>query len=980
MNDKILKMLEITEDIHRPIPLDENEMAENRLVQKEVLETRLIDDMEDLATWKPITKYIRLELSEERCVSGSHSLKFVCPTNLNGWGPNADLVGDSSGVYAINATSEEDDQLVNHMYNPGRIYAVPSAMRVVDREDWSDWNRLSAWIFPVAPGMKTITMRMQLHNDGVRKVPDKYERDGAHNMNLKGNEWNHVVLEMPYLDRDCVTGVSFDYDMVGHEPDAVDHVTFFLDKLELQKVKCDVYEGWIPAEDRISYSNSGYQTGSEKTAVASGIQADTFKLIETKTGRIVLEKKIDLLKGKVGDLQVMDFSEIMEQGEYIIVAGDHSTRVFAISDDVWESSIWKMLNFFLVLRCGHEVYGKHRCCHGDSLLKHGDLSIVGNGGWHDAGDLAQGLNNTIEATIALLELAKSVKEANPRLFKRVLEEAKWGLDYTLKMRFGDGYRLSYFSCSIWTDGVIGTHDDIVSEPGRSAYTNFDAAYAEALGALMFAEIDADYSRYCLKIAKEDYDFGVEILNEVQNAKSFDGFQPQFSIGDYMDVQVYSIGALAAAKLYELTNEQRYETQAHDYAKTVIACQQQEVTDWDVPMVGFYYQDAEKDLIWHHNHMSYAYLPDLAMKVLCDTFPASADYMEWYTALALSGEYYKTIASHTAPYGIIPAGVYHEDEADLGTKTTCSHPMMDLADCKEAYKPMVQKGFPLGKGYYLRVYPVWFSFRGNYNVQLSEGKSMSTIAHIRNDYDLYTASQKQFEWIVGKNPTCQSTMYGEGYDYIQLYAVQPGQTVGAISVGMESHFDIDAPYWPQVNNATYKEVWVCPATKWMWGMADTFTPAAVNGYIKLQGNGDISFIHQATQKTYTVTPHSRTGYFEINLPAGKYTMQYGDMQRELLVISGKRYVLDGAIYDMQVASEKKAGKIILNITVKGEASLPITIKAYNIDGLIAETIVSVVGGQGKAALEGTVVDINKPCVAIIIPNNNLSDTKEVLFLK
>ena len=76
----------------------------------------------------------------------------------------------------------------------GRIYAQPSVKCVVDREDWSEYNRLSAWIYPIAPGMKSITLRMQLHNDGVRKMPEKWERDGAHNMSLKGNQWNHVVL------------------------------------------------------------------------------------------------------------------------------------------------------------------------------------------------------------------------------------------------------------------------------------------------------------------------------------------------------------------------------------------------------------------------------------------------------------------------------------------------------------------------------------------------------------------------------------------------------------------------------------------------------------------------------------------------------------------------------------------------------------------------------------------------------------------
>ena len=50
---------------------------------------------------------------------------------------------------------------------------------------------------------------MQLHNDGAVKVPDPYNRIGAHNVTLKPGCWNHIVLEIPYLPRECVTGVGF---------------------------------------------------------------------------------------------------------------------------------------------------------------------------------------------------------------------------------------------------------------------------------------------------------------------------------------------------------------------------------------------------------------------------------------------------------------------------------------------------------------------------------------------------------------------------------------------------------------------------------------------------------------------------------------------------------------------------------------------------------------------------------------------------
>lgn len=976
MKENLDKILNITNDVHIPIPIDEDETAEARLLKKPVLESRLIDDMEDMEHWEAVNKHVTLEISKERCVSGESSLLFKCKTNLKGWGVNGDLTVHNFNKVMEKAMMEDGDQLVNHMYNPGRIYAVPSAMRVIDREDWTDWNRLSAWIYPIAPGMKTITMRIQLHNDGEIKVPDKYEREGAHNITLKGDCWNHVVLEMPYLARDCVTGVSFDYDMVGHEPDAVDHLSFYIDKLELQKVDCDVYEGWIPKNDRLCYSNSGYQTGSEKIAIASDLKCKSFKLVETKTGKVVLEKEVLPIESNFGKLFVLDFSEIADQGDYMIIAGDLTSRVFTISDDVWESSIWKVLNFYLTLRCGFDVFGKHRACHGDLVLKHGDKSIIANGGWHDAGDLAQGLNNTVEATTALLDLAKTLKGKNDRLFKRVLEEAKWGLDFVLKTRFGDGYRLSYSSCSIWTDGIIGTNDDIITEAEYSVYTNFDAAYAEVLGSMMFADIDVDYSRYCLKIAKEDFEFGYQKWIEIENDKAFDGVRPMFSLGDMIDVQSGSIGALAASKLYQLTNEEKYRDIAFNYAKLIINCQQQEWTDWDVPMIGFYYQDRQKDLIWHHNHMSYAYLPDIALKELCDSFPDSPDYMNWYNALVLSGEYYKALSKYTAPYGIIPSGVYHEDEAKLGLKTFANHPMMEIEEgLEEEYREMVRKGFPLGKGYYVRVYPVWFSFRGNYNVMLSEGKSMSSISLLRNNYDLYKASQHQFEWIVGKNPTCQSTMYGEGYDYIQLYAVQPGQTVGALTVGMESHFDIDAPYWPQVVNATYKEVWVCPATKWTWGMADTFVPASVSGYLLISENESIVFKNKFTKKEYQALPHSKTGYFEINLPAGEYNVVYGGASREMTIISGGKYELNGALYSLKADVSKCGKKAKIAVKVCGIADLKVNLRAFNLKGLDENLEIKVTDGIGEATVEAEIIDEKAPIVGLVIPENDYQNRVE-----
>ena len=83
-----------------------------------------------------------------------------------------------------------------------------------------------------------------------------------------------------------------------------------------------------------------------------------------------------------------------------------------------------------------------------------------------------------------------------------------------------------------------------------------------------------------------------------------------------------------------------------------------------------------------------------------------------------------------------------------------------------------------------------------------------------DKELKDIAEQQLFWVVGRNPFGQSMIYGEGSNYPQLYTALPGETVGEIPVGMQSYFNEDAPYWPQFNTATYKEVWGSSAARWL----------------------------------------------------------------------------------------------------------------------------------------------------------------------
>ena len=57
-------------------------------------------------------------------------------------------------------------------------------------------------------------------------------------------------------------------------------------------------------------------------------------------------------------------------------------------------------------------------------------------------------------------------------------------------------------------------------------------------------------------------------------------------------------------------------------------------------------------------------------------------------------------------------------------------------------------------------------------------------------------------------------YGEGFDYPLMDSFSSGPLTGEVPVGIRTIDDTDIPYWPQVNNACYKEVWTTSAGRFL----------------------------------------------------------------------------------------------------------------------------------------------------------------------
>ena len=221
---------------------------------------------------------------------------------------------------------------------------------------------------------------------------------------------------------------------------------------------------------------------------------------------------------------------------------------------------------------------------------------------------------------------------------------------------------------------------------------------------------------------------------------------------------------------------------------------------------------------HFNHQARDHIFAQMFTALCSALPDHPDAPLWRAAAARHAGYLKRLFSFASPYGMMPAGIYHLGEPEDRDSFARQH-LLTGDEAIEGYRRQLEAGTALGGGWYLRQFPVWFSFRGNNAVLLSQAKAASLLGRLLGDEDLLAMAAAQLRWNLGLNPFRQSLMYGEGRRYASQYAVLPGEMTGELPVGVQTRGDEDAPYWPQMNNATYKEVWTTPAGRWLAVAAD-----------------------------------------------------------------------------------------------------------------------------------------------------------------
>jgi hypothetical protein len=67
---------------------------------------------------------------------------------------------------------------------------------------------------------------------------------------------------------------------------------------------------------------------------------------------------------------------------------------------------------------------------------------------------------------------------------------------------------------------------------------------------------------------------------------------------------------------------------------VLACQERRITDWDIPLTGFFYSDPSHRRILHYAHRGHEQAPVVGLSRLCRLIPDHPDWMDWEAAVAL----------------------------------------------------------------------------------------------------------------------------------------------------------------------------------------------------------------------------------------------------------------------------------------------------------------------------------------------------------
>lgn len=308
----------------------------------------------------------------------------------------------------------------------------------------------------------------------------------------------------------------------------------------------------------------GYKPTGIKVAVwCSKKQSviNSFQLIDISTGLVVYEGKPGKPFGAFGpfaETYRLDFSEFAREGKYVLQAGGASSPAFVIASKVYEGAADFCLRYLRQQRSGFNPFLKDSCHTKDGYVLYGSKAGIQDsthidvvGGWHDASDYLQYVATSANATYHLLMAYRDFpavfaddKDTNGLDGKNgwadVLDEAKWGLDWLVKMHpksnwmfnqvgddrdhrgmrlpgldsfYGKGFERPVYFCS----GEPQVRGKFKNNTTGVASTAGKFSSAFSLGAFVFRKKNKNYADLLFRKAKSAYLLGLKKPGACQTA-------------------------------------------------------------------------------------------------------------------------------------------------------------------------------------------------------------------------------------------------------------------------------------------------------------------------------------------------------------------------------------------------------------------------------------------------------------------------------
>jgi endoglucanase len=339
------------------------------------------------------------------------------------------------------------------------------------------------------------------------------------------------------------------------------------------------------ATTTIKVDQVGYPVDGPKVAlisVAAGSPLQSFELRQTSNDAVVWKGKPSApeFDSDTGDqVQAADFSSFHKAGTYYVAIPDVGRSWnFDLGKNVFERAYYMAMRGFYGQRCGTAVdmgpefpgYSHPAChLHGEFHASSGASGPRDNpGGWHDAGDYGRYMVNSGISTGTLLwaweiygRQLKSISLKIPESGNGtpdILNEARWNLEWMLKMQDSDGGAWHKQTSEHFSGFVAPQDDHLPSEvigtgsaPFKSTCATADLASVSAIAARVYKPYDAKFAARALEAARQAFAWTDKNPNVI--------FRNPMGIttGGYGDATCSDERLWAAAELYRATGEKVY---------------------------------------------------------------------------------------------------------------------------------------------------------------------------------------------------------------------------------------------------------------------------------------------------------------------------------------------------------------------------------------------------------------------------------------